>query len=147
MTGHVIAGGKFVGHVRRHVNGDTTFEGDESFVVNLTNVTGARVADGQGTGTIANDDAVAIRDVQATTHVSPLNGQNVILVPSVVTALRTSGSTRGFYLQDPTPDADVATSEGIFVFTGSSSNPASLVSVGDLVRVGGSRSSVPPMPA
>ena len=39
------------------VNGDTTDEADETFVVNLTNVVGATVADAQGQATITNDDA------------------------------------------------------------------------------------------
>jgi predicted extracellular nuclease len=39
----------------------------------------------------------------------------------------------GFYLQDPTGDGDPATSDGIFVFTGS----ANVVAAGDLVRVTG----------
>lgn len=39
------------------VNGDLKFEPDESFFVNITNVTGANVRDAQGIGIIANDDA------------------------------------------------------------------------------------------
>ncbi len=39
------------------VNGDSKFESDESFFVNITNVTGANVTDAQGVGTITNDDA------------------------------------------------------------------------------------------
>ena len=38
------------------VNGDAADEPDETFFVNVTNVTGADVADGQGLGTITNDD-------------------------------------------------------------------------------------------
>jgi hypothetical protein len=38
------------------VNGDTTVEPNEAFVVNLTSPTGATILDGQGTATIANDD-------------------------------------------------------------------------------------------
>jgi predicted extracellular nuclease len=38
------------------VNGDTTFEPNETFLVNATNVVGATVSDGQGVGTINNDD-------------------------------------------------------------------------------------------
>ena len=43
------------------VNGDVDFEPDESFFVNVSNVTGATVTgatviDGQGVGTIVNDD-------------------------------------------------------------------------------------------
>jgi uncharacterized protein (TIGR03437 family) len=41
------------------VNGDATNESTETFFVNVTNVTGATVADGQGVGTITNDDAAA----------------------------------------------------------------------------------------
>jgi hypothetical protein len=39
------------------VNGDTLYEFDENFFVNVTNVTGATVVDGQGQGTIQLDDA------------------------------------------------------------------------------------------
>jgi predicted extracellular nuclease len=42
------------------VNGDTVFEADELFVVNVTNVTGATVGDGQAAGTIQNDDAAPV---------------------------------------------------------------------------------------
>ena len=44
------------------VNGDTAVEPDETFFVNVTNVTGATVADGQGQGTIVNDDAAVCGD-------------------------------------------------------------------------------------
>jgi len=40
------------------VNGDTKFEPDETFFVNLSNATNATIAKGTGTGTIANDDAM-----------------------------------------------------------------------------------------
>ena len=40
-----------------HANGDTTFEGDETFSVNLTAPTNASITTGTGTGTIVNDDA------------------------------------------------------------------------------------------
>src|SRR5213083_1633113 len=49
------------------VNGDTKFEPDETFFVNLSNPTGgATISDGQGQGTILNDDTaptLAIDDV------------------------------------------------------------------------------------
>jgi predicted extracellular nuclease len=41
------------------INGDTSFESNETFLVNVTNVSGATVGDGQGTGTITNDDCPA----------------------------------------------------------------------------------------
>ena len=51
------------------VNGDTTFEPNESFNVNLTGATNATIADNQGVGTITNDDAqptISINDVTVT---------------------------------------------------------------------------------
>ncbi|MDT0319150.1 endonuclease/exonuclease/phosphatase family protein [Streptomyces millisiae] len=76
--------------------------------------------------------APRVHDIQGDTRTSPYAGQQVTDVPGVVTGVRTYGS-RGFWIQDPTPDDDPATSEGIFVFT--SSTPR--VAVGDDVRVSG----------
>ena len=73
--------------------------------------------------------AVRIREIQGASHISPRNGQSVSAVPGIVTGIRSNG----FYLQDPNPDADVATSEGIFIFT----NSAPTVAVGDSVQVSG----------
>ena len=56
-----------------------------------------------------------IHDIQGAAHISPLVGQTFGNVPGIVTAKRSNG----FNLQDPNPDTDPATSEGIFVFTGS----------------------------
>jgi hypothetical protein len=39
------------------VNGDTSFEANETFFVNLSNETNATISDNQGVGTIQNDDA------------------------------------------------------------------------------------------
>ena len=39
------------------VNGDTTFEQNETFFVNLSSPTNATILDSQGQGTITNDDA------------------------------------------------------------------------------------------
>lgn len=58
----------------------------------------------------------------------------------IVTGVRTYGSSKGFWFQDPTPDADPATSEGVFVFT--SSTPK--VAVGDSVTVTGTVSEYVP---
>src|SRR5206468_11068281 len=50
------------------VNGDTLSELDETFTVNLSYPTYAVIADGQGVGTILNDDlpSLAISDVTVT---------------------------------------------------------------------------------
>ncbi|GAA1256055.1 endonuclease/exonuclease/phosphatase family protein [Kitasatospora nipponensis] len=74
---------------------------------------------------------VRIHDIQGTTRVSPLAGQSVEGVPGIVIGVRTYGSSKGFWFQDPNPDADPATSEGVFVYTGSTPT----VAVGDSVLV------------
>jgi predicted extracellular nuclease len=61
--------------------------------------------------------AVRIHDIQGAGWVSPYNGESVANVPGIVTAVRTGGS-KGYWIQDPNPDADPATSEGLFVDTG-----------------------------
>jgi uncharacterized protein len=72
---------------------------------------------------------VEIHDIQGASHTSPLVGRLVSGLAGVVTAMLGNG----FYLQDPTPDADEATSEAVFVFTSS----APTVAVGDELLVGG----------
>jgi predicted extracellular nuclease len=66
---------------------------------------------GQGGEPPATD--ARIHDVQGAGHVSPMVGDQV-KVPGIVTAV----SSSGFWMQDPQPDDDPATSEGIFVFRG-----------------------------
>ncbi len=56
-SGQVIPPGATTFSFAVTVNGDPTVEPDETFVVNLANVTGATVTDGQGEGVIATDDA------------------------------------------------------------------------------------------
>jgi uncharacterized repeat protein (TIGR01451 family)/CSLREA domain-containing protein len=45
------------------VNGDTVFEPNETFFVNLTNPTNAGIIKSQGLGTIVNDDVIATADL------------------------------------------------------------------------------------
>jgi predicted extracellular nuclease len=73
---------------------------------------------------------VRIHEIQGAAHLSLLAGTFVSGVEGIVTAR----SGNGFWLQDPNPDADDATSEGIFVFTGSTPT----VAVGDALAVAGS---------
>jgi predicted extracellular nuclease len=70
--------------------------------------------------------------VQGAAHISPLNGQP-IKVEGIVTARRTAGG-RGYWIQDPTPDSNLATSDAVFVFT----NQAPMAQVGALIRAVGS---------
>jgi predicted extracellular nuclease len=71
-----------------------------------------------------------IHDLQGAAHLSPFNGQDVSGVEGVVTVERSSS----FWMQDPTPDTDEATSEGVLVF---GAGVGALVNVGDHVSVSG----------
>jgi uncharacterized protein len=75
------------------------------------------------------DVPARIHDIQSAAHLSPLAGTRVVDVPGVVTAV----AANRFFLQDPQPDADPATSEALVVFTGSAPH----VAVGDAVTVAG----------
>jgi predicted extracellular nuclease len=85
---------------------------------------------------IAPTVTTRIRDIQGAGHLSPMNGMTVSNVPGVVTAVATSG----FYMEDWAPDANPATSEGIFVFTSS----APTVAVGQTILVSGTVSEFRP---
>lgn len=89
------------------------------------------------TVSVANvSGGVRIHDIQSAAHLSPFEDQSVSSVPGIVTAVRGNG----FNLQDATPDANIATSEGIFVFT----SAAPTVAVGDSVTVSGTVSEFRP---
>ncbi|HST52445.1 MAG TPA: Calx-beta domain-containing protein [Pyrinomonadaceae bacterium] len=115
------------------VNGDTTIEANETFFVNISNVTGAGVTDAQGLGTITNDDVTltGICQIQGSGTTSPVVGQSVT-TRGIVTGIKVGS---GFYIQDDSCDADPNTSNGVFVFTGATI-PAAAV-VGNQVQVGG----------
>jgi Ca2+-binding RTX toxin-like protein len=89
-----------------------------------------------------------IRDIQGAAHTSPLIpiildnaisfGNRVENVAGIVTVVRPNG----FYMQDASPDTNDATSEGIFVFTGT--NQAIIteggtgpIQIGDAVEISG----------
>ncbi len=91
----------------------------------------AGAADAPGAGSA---HAPRIHDIQGRTRLSPFAGREVTGVPGVVTGVRDFGAARGFWLQDPHPDRDRATSEGIYVHTGGDS-PG--VETGDALRVTG----------
>lgn len=129
----IIPQGSTSATVTVDVIGDTATEPDETFFVNVVSAAGANISDGQGLGTILNDDVnvVPIHDIQGNGLVSSLNG-GVVVTEGIVTALKFNN---GFFLQAPDAeaDADPNTSEGIFVFT--STAPPAAAAVGNRVRV------------
>ncbi|WP_445240352.1 Calx-beta domain-containing protein [Microcoleus vaginatus] len=130
---------------------DSAVEGNETITLNLVDTSDYDLGGSStGTVTIADNDVplTRIRDIQGTDHISPLltsatDRVGVFNVAGIVTAK----ASNGFYLQDPTPDADAATSEGIFVFTGTSSAGSAIlnsVSLGSAVLVTGTVSEFRP---
>ncbi|MFE7217041.1 endonuclease/exonuclease/phosphatase family protein [Streptomyces sp. NPDC057611] len=81
----------------------------------------------------ASAATATIAAVQGSTRKSPYNAQQVT-VSGIVTAIRSTGSSRGYWIQDPVGDGNPATSEAIFAYTGSS---APSTKVGDKVTVKG----------
>ncbi|WP_044880788.1 DUF6359 domain-containing protein [Bacillus cereus group sp. BfR-BA-01315] len=78
--------------------------------------------------TVVTSEQVRIHDIQGKSHVSPYDGKKVRNVEGVVTAL----DKYGFYIEDPQPDNDPATSEGIYVYKKDAN-----IATGDLVQVDG----------
>ena len=89
------------------VNGDTTAEADENFVVNLTSPSNAVVADAQGQATITNDDSsssLSINDVSLTegnsgtktatltVTLAPTSTQSVTVAYATANGTATAGS-------------------------------------------------------
>lgn len=127
-----------------------TLPANGTLSLNLTVTVDALVATGtvldnvaEFTGTLSGDDLSdntdtwsltvvqpdRIHQVQGAAQLSPYDGQLACQVPGIVTAV----SYNSFYMQDPNPDADDATSEGILVYTGGVPG----VDVGDSVLVSG----------
>ncbi|MBG0817664.1 ExeM/NucH family extracellular endonuclease [Planomonospora sp. ID82291] len=75
-----------------------------------------------------------IAEVQGSGDASPLAGKTVRVEGVVTGDFQEPNQLSGFFLQDPTPDADPATSEGLFAFARSSFTD---VEVGDRVLVTG----------
>lgn len=134
----MIAAGETTTTFSVPVHGDTDLESNETFLVNLSSPTeGYAIGDGEGLGTITNDDIVitSIGVIQSNGELSPHDGQ-FMMTEGVVTAKRGNG----FFLQSyagetaAAPDGDDATSDGIFVFTGAAPD---MVAIGDHARVAG----------
>ncbi|WP_186579673.1 5'-nucleotidase C-terminal domain-containing protein [Aquibacillus kalidii] len=74
-------------------------------------------------------EGLKINEIQGATHESPYDGQNVKNVGGIVTFVEDANN---FYMQDPSPDNNPNTSEGILVYKNNHG-----VNVGDQVSVSG----------
>ena len=100
LAGQVIAAGQSSKAFDVTINGDGTAEARESFTVNLLNVNGAMVSDGQALGSIVNDDlsGLSIGDASVT------EGANGFVTARFVVSLSSPMSTGVSF--------DIATSNG-----------------------------------
>jgi glucose/arabinose dehydrogenase len=129
-----ITAGQLSTTVNVTINGDTTFEANETFFVNLTNPVNATISDNQGIGTINNNDSVpsiSINDVSVTEGnagsatagftVSLTNPSDQTITVNYATAAGTA-----------TADSDYATTSASLTFTpGQISQPVSVTINGD----------------
>ncbi|KZL05007.1 Endonuclease/Exonuclease/phosphatase family protein [Pseudovibrio axinellae] len=126
-----FAAGEVAKTITVNITGDVTTELSEALTVTLSNATGGRITTGNATSTVINDDinVTLISTIQGEGSESDMVGDFVY-----VSALVTKVTSSGFYLQEEASDSDgnSATSEGVFVYTGS----APTVAVGDEVSLG-----------
>jgi hypothetical protein len=130
-TGTVtFAEGETSKEVRVAVIGDETFEPDETFTLTLSNPVGVRLPATRAAATITNDDSgnLSIMQIQGDALRSAYAG-----LPVTTLGIVTAVDTNGFWIQDPTGDGDVRTSDAVLVFTGT----APTVRAGDAVTVSG----------
>lgn len=149
-----FAAGQNTATIEVTVNGDTKAETSETVFVNLSGATnGAQIADGQGIGTIQNDDQgqialTKIHDIQGTAFFSPiLAADNItnfniasvtkVTVQAVVTGVDGFGKLQGFFLSEETSDwdTDFRTSEGIFVMTKDDNDVGSAMNSGQFADI------------
>jgi predicted extracellular nuclease len=132
LSGQVsFAPGQSAATITLTVTGDTVGEPSETFAVRLANPVGnIAITDGEGVGTIQNDDPLQLKifEIQGEAQRSPFEGQ-----PVITTGIVTAIAGRGFYIQDAAGDGNARTSDAVFVFTGS----APTVAIGDGVQVRG----------
>jgi uncharacterized protein len=124
------AGASNTASVQRDDKPDTD-DNSADFVAGAPTPGAANASGGGGTGT-GEPGPLRVHDIQGGGWLSAHDNEKVANVPGIVTAVRTAGSSRGYWIEDPAPDADPATSEGVFVFA---SSPG--VAVGDSVLVSG----------
>src|SRR3546814_4973761 len=101
-TAMSIAEGDDSAIVTVQVVGDTDNEADETFFVDVANVTGALPVSLQATGTILSDafNLVPVHAIQGAGASSPLLGPTVI-----TSAIATAARNNGFFISTPSPAA------------------------------------------
>ncbi|MEN3326934.1 MAG: hypothetical protein V7638_1741 [Acidobacteriota bacterium] len=77
------------------IKGDTAVEGTEDFFVNLSSPVGATIADGQGVGTIIDDDTLLLLNQTGSTRAVALDSVTYVAEPlPIITGLNFSSDQR-----------------------------------------------------
>ena len=119
LTGQTIPAGSSTYTFTVQVNGDTANESTETFFVNVTGVINAVVVDGQGVGTIANDDPLPSLSIDDVTLVEGNSGT----MNAVFTATLSAASGQTVSVNYATADgtatqpADYTSTSGTLTFT------------------------------
>ncbi|MGI8436352.1 MAG: Calx-beta domain-containing protein [Chthoniobacterales bacterium] len=102
-----------------NVNGDTTFEPDETFTVNLASPTNATITTATGTGTIVNDDAAPTFTIDNVSHPEGNSGQTAFVFTVTKSGASNQTSTVDYATQDgtaTTADSDYVAASGTLTF-------------------------------
>ena len=119
------------------VNGDTKFEANETFFVNLGSATNAGIADGQGQGTITNDDPIPSLSIGDSVVTEGNSGSVSALFPVTLSSATGATTTVSFATSDGTATAAsgdyVATSGIVTIPAGSTTGTIMVTVLGDTV--------------
>ncbi|HEY3041514.1 MAG TPA: lamin tail domain-containing protein [Pyrinomonadaceae bacterium] len=111
LTNQLLPAGQQTYSFTVNVIGDTAVENNETFFVNVTNVSGATLVDGQGVGTIQNDDlpSLSINDV------SQNEGNAGTAIFSFIVSLSAPAPTGGVTFDIATQDNTATVSDNDYV--------------------------------
>jgi uncharacterized protein YhjY with autotransporter beta-barrel domain len=133
LTGQTIPAGAQSYTFTVQVNGDTLYELNESFAVNVTNVVGATVADAQGQGTILNDDplpTVSIADIA-------VNEGNSGFTSALLTVTLSAPSSRPVVVQYASVDGTATAPSDYASVSGTLIIPAGMTTMPITVQING----------
>ena len=118
------------------VNGDVTNEANETLVVNLSGPVNATISDGQGIGTITNDDAVPTLSIDDVAIAEGNAGTTTLGFTVTLSAVSGQTVTVGYATADgtaTTADGDYVAASGTLTFApGVTTQPVSVTVNGDM---------------
>ena len=119
LTGQTIPAGSSTYTFTVQVNGDLLSEPTETFFVNVTGVTNAVVVDGQGVGTISNDDPLPSLAIDDVTVVEGNSGTTNAVFTVTLNAASGQTVTVNYATADgtATQPADYTSTSGTLTFT------------------------------